>query len=83
MVTLWTPFSQAKNDQVQLRIGGMKCAPCAGIVENIVKTLDGVRMASVNFATDKAVVQYDPKLVTARTIIAAIEEVRKGGKTIG
>jgi len=45
----------ADLDRVELSIGGMTCAACAGRVERALGKLDGVT-ASVNFATERAVV---------------------------
>lgn len=49
---------------VELQVGGMTCATCAGRVEKKLNKLDGVT-ATVNFATETARVQYpDPVAVT-------------------
>ena len=42
---------------VQLQIGGMTCASCAGRIEKRLNRLDGVS-ATVNYATEKASVTY-------------------------
>ena len=41
--------------QVERAIGGMTCASCAARIEKKLNRLDGVE-ASVNYATEKAVV---------------------------
>ena len=46
-----------------LEIEGMHCASCVTAVERALKRLPGVREASVNLATERATVEYDPKLV--------------------
>lgn len=43
---------------------GMACASCASNVERKLNSLDGVEVASVNFASHTALVQYDPKKIT-------------------
>ena len=52
---------------VELSIGGMTCATCAGRVERALNKLPGVRSASVNLATERAHVellgQVDPALL--------------------
>jgi Cu+-exporting ATPase len=52
---------------VELSIGGMTCATCAGRVERALNKLPGVRSASVNLATERAHVellgQVDPTLL--------------------
>jgi len=56
---------------VELDIDGMTCASCAARVEKKLNKLDGVT-ATVNFATEKARVQYDPS-VTPEDLVAAVE----------
>jgi Cu+-exporting ATPase len=41
----------------------MTCATCALRIEKGLKNVAGVNLASVNLATEKATVEYDPKLV--------------------
>ncbi|MDP9417706.1 MAG: heavy metal translocating P-type ATPase [Actinomycetota bacterium] len=48
---------EASGATVELTIGGMTCASCAARVEKKLNRLDGVT-ASVNYATEKAVVTY-------------------------
>ena len=53
----------AKGEKTTLKIGGMTCASCAATVEGALKKAGGVYSASVNIATEKATVEYDPALV--------------------
>lgn len=57
-----------------MKIDGMTCAACAKAVERVVKKLDGVESISVNIATDKANIDYDPSKVKLSQIKAAIEK---------
>ncbi|HXH56199.1 heavy metal-associated domain-containing protein [Iamia sp.] len=43
---------------LDLRVEGMTCGSCAARVEKVLGRQDGVREASVNFATGKAHVAY-------------------------
>lgn len=45
-------------------VRGMHCASCAAIIEKKLKILDGVISCSVNYATEKAQIEYDPKKIT-------------------
>jgi Cu+-exporting ATPase len=45
---------------VQLSIGGMTCTACAKSIERAVGKTAGVSSVTVNFATEKATVHYDP-----------------------
>ncbi len=59
-------------DQVTLGIKGMVCASCAGIIEDVLTAMEGVLSASVNLATEKAMVRFNPEMVTLEAIKAAI-----------
>ena len=45
---------------VELDVEGMTCAACAARIEKNLNRLDGVE-ASVNLATEKATVRFEPK----------------------
>ena len=62
------------NTSATILIGGMTCAACAQRVEKAVKKLAGILDASVNFATEKATVVYDPQKVRLSAIREAIEK---------
>jgi len=47
--------------RVELALDGMTCASCAARIERKLNKLDGVH-ATVNFATERATVAYDPEL---------------------
>ena len=65
---------KSENANVTIPIGGMTCAACAKRVEKAVGKLDGVINTSVNFATEKATVAYDPQKIRMSAIRAAIEK---------
>ncbi|MGW2252941.1 heavy metal translocating P-type ATPase [Kitasatospora sp. NPDC001660] len=58
-------------DRVELSIGGMTCASCAARIEKKLNRMDGVE-ATVNFATEKARVDYGPG-VSVEDLIATVE----------
>ncbi|MCM8899940.1 cadmium-translocating P-type ATPase [Caldicoprobacter algeriensis] len=58
--------------EVSIPIGGMTCAACAKAVERAIKRLPGVDEASVNLATEKARVVYNPAMVRLSEIKQAI-----------
>jgi Cu+-exporting ATPase len=57
-----------------LSIGGMTCAACSARVEKAIRKLAGIESASVNLATEKAVVAYDPQALRLSAIREAIEK---------
>ncbi|MFJ6775843.1 heavy metal translocating P-type ATPase, partial [Kitasatospora sp. NPDC091257] len=59
------------RDRVELSIGGMTCASCAARIEKKLNRMDGVE-ATVNFATEKARVDFGPG-TTVEELIATVE----------
>jgi len=59
---------------VTIPIGGMTCASCSKAVERGVSKLDGVVSSSVNFATEKLTVVYDPSKTRISEIKAAVKK---------
>lgn len=57
---------------LELQIGGMTCASCAARIEKKLNKIDGVT-ASVNFATEKARVDYVGE-ISPQELVAAVEE---------
>ncbi len=55
-------------------IGGMSCTSCSNKVEKAIGKMNGVHEVSVNFATEKAVVSYDSRVVKLSEIKRVIEE---------
>lgn len=65
---------KTSSSSVTIPIGDMTCAACAQRVEKAIKKLDGVKSVSVNFATEKATVVYEPQTVRLSSIRGAIEK---------
>ncbi len=61
-------------ERLDLAVDGMTCASCAARIERKLNKLDGVT-ATVNYATEKATVEFDPELVSASAIVDAVETV--------
>ncbi len=49
------------ENSITFSVGGMTCAACVRRVEKAVSKIEGVSNASVNLATNRASVNYDPK----------------------
>jgi Cu+-exporting ATPase len=60
--------------RVELPIEGMTCSSCAGRVEKSLNQLDGVE-ATVNFATERASVEFDAERVEPEQLLGAVERV--------
>jgi Cu+-exporting ATPase len=61
----------------ELPITGMTCASCANRIERKLNKLDGVT-ASVNYATERAVVTYDDGAVGPDELVATVEALGYG-----
>jgi Cu+-exporting ATPase len=59
-------------ERVELNITGMTCASCANRIERKLNKLDGVT-ATVNYATEKARVEYDPGAVAPEQLVEAVQ----------
>ncbi len=59
-------------ERLELPITGMTCASCASRVERRLNELDGVS-ASVNYATERASVDFDPSAVAPEQLVDAVE----------
>ncbi|MBO0468192.1 copper-translocating P-type ATPase [Enterococcus plantarum] len=55
-------------------IVGMTCASCAQTVEKAISKLRGVTKASVNLATEKMVVDFDPAVLNSADITKAVSD---------
>jgi Cu+-exporting ATPase len=65
------------TERVELPITGMTCASCANRIERKLNRLDGVT-ASVNYATEKARVEFDPGAVAPEALVRAVEDAGYG-----
>lgn len=67
-----------KTARLNIPISGMTCASCASTVEKALKGMSGVTSAAVNFAAEKATVEFDPELASMEKMKAAVESVGYG-----
>lgn len=62
-------------EKIILKISGMHCAACVLNIENALKKETGVKSASVNFATEKAYVEFEPEKTSPGRIKEIIEKL--------
>ena len=55
-----------------LRLGGLHCAACAGLIEAALREVGGVRSAQVNAAAGIAHVEWEPERTRASALMAAV-----------
>jgi Cu+-exporting ATPase len=65
---------EAGLEKITLPIHGMSCASCVKKVETALNGLEGVVKANVNFATERATVQYIPGAVSMVDFRKAVKE---------
>jgi len=60
------------REKLDLPISGMSCASCAVNVQKGLRGLKGVARADVNFATGRATVLFEPRLVKPEDLVQAV-----------
>ena len=68
-------------NHVDLGLAGMTCATCASRIEKKLNRLPGA-LATVNFATEKASVSFDPDLLSAGDLLEAVASIGYGAQVI-
>jgi P-type Cu+ transporter len=60
------------SERIDLPVTGMTCAACAARVERSLNKSEGVEEASVNLASERAMVRFDPAVTSVDQIVEAI-----------
>jgi P-type Cu+ transporter len=71
---------QDKEEKAVIKISGMTCASCVLTIEKSLGKVDGVKKVNVNFASEKALVEFNPQKTSLKRLEEAIE--RTGYKVI-
>ena len=61
------------KEKTSIKISGMSCASCVATIEKSLRKTKGVSKANINFAAEKAYVEYNPKHATKENLEKAIE----------
>ncbi|MCJ7497243.1 MAG: copper ion binding protein, partial [candidate division Zixibacteria bacterium] len=69
-----------KSERIDLPISGMTCASCVQTIQKGLSQLKGVDKVSVNLATSKATIFYDPQKIG---LDGFIHSIRKSGYDVG
>ena len=64
--------------EVTVPVTGMTCANCVATVERTLRKTEGVDDASVNYASERALVRFDPEVVSLEHVAAAVERAGYG-----
>jgi Cu+-exporting ATPase len=68
-----TPTTAIAPAELSVPVIGMTCASCVNRIERYLSRADGVSDATVNLATERATVRFDPAVIDRTGIVAAIE----------
>jgi Cu+-exporting ATPase len=63
-----------RRGRIDLPVRGMSCSSCAVNIQKSLSRLEGVEKAEVNFASSKATVIFDPRMVKPEDFVAAIRQ---------
>ncbi len=69
------PSDTDRTQKIDLPIQGMSCAACANRIERGLSQVKGVHKASVNFATQRASLQLDPKVAQTRDLVQTVQDL--------
>ena len=64
------------NQKTTLKIQGMSCASCAAIIEHDLKKRKGIASASINLASEKLYLEFNPAEIK-------VEDIKKNVKDLG
>ena len=76
-----TKSSTKKAMKAHIPITGMTCATCAATIQKGLSKIPGVARAEVNFASEKASIEYDPARVPLSKIKKTISQLGYGTAT--
>ena len=62
-------------EKIILNISGMHCASCASNIESTLKRLPGIFSSQVNFATEKAYIEFEPQKLKIADLITTVEKL--------
>ncbi|MCK8827979.1 heavy metal translocating P-type ATPase [Natroniella acetigena] len=68
---------QIKSDQIKkitLKVSGMTCTSCSQRVEKALQQKEGIESAQVNFAVEKAYIEYNPTEIELEQVLGLIDQ---------
>ena len=66
------------KNQISLPVTGMTCANCVSSVERNLKKIEGVDTVNVNLTTERATVEFNPRLTNVDAFVSRIERAGYG-----
>ena len=68
--------------KTNIKITGMHCQSCVTILTRALNKEKGIKSANVNFSTEKAAVEFNPKLTNEREILKTIKKKGYSGQLV-
>jgi len=68
-------MAEKKSEKAQIHVTGMTCTTCAATIKKALAETPGVERANVNFASEKASVEFDPSKVSLAKIRDTISQL--------
>jgi Cu+-exporting ATPase len=66
---------QVIHDKISVQVGGMTCINCAKTIEKALNAKEGVYSATVNFAAERVIVEYNANQISLPSIKKTIQDV--------
>ncbi|MBU8908732.1 heavy metal translocating P-type ATPase [Desertibacillus haloalkaliphilus] len=64
-----------QTEKVEFDVTGMTCAACSSRIEKVLNKQAGVKLASVNLATESATIEYNSGLIEEQDLIGKIQKL--------
>ena len=77
-----TDLSTDDAGRVDLALDGLHCASCVARVEDALVHTPGVSAATVNLATERAAIAFDPDLVDADRLVEVVKDAGYGARPV-
>lgn len=78
----------AEGNRIDLQLSGIRCSSCVWLIEKYLSKLEGIGQVRVNYATNRASIDWNPELTGLDTILETLHSlgytarpVRSGGTT--
>ena len=60
--------------KTNIKVSGMHCQSCVTIISRALAKEKGIKSANVNFSTEKAMIGFDPKVISLNKILEVIKK---------
>ncbi|NTU87280.1 MAG: heavy metal translocating P-type ATPase [Chlorobiaceae bacterium] len=83
-----TIVKTANGSRIDLQLSGIRCASCVWLIEKYLSKLEGIGSVRVNYATNRAAIDWNPEVTCLDTILETLHALgytarplRSGGTT--